>query len=227
MEQNKAIEQFEQAITEFKGTKYILIDKKVVKLLQVINRNPEIYNYVVECCINFDFERTLSSCIKDGTFKFPDKDYLLVAFVYELLKRFENKSYNITEFLEKYFSNNFDKLDSFEYFCLAVINRFEASIIKHLTAHNTADEDSALSITDINIFKRVEFLLESLRQSDLHNNMYDVRTMDDFLHAMIILTQKGEYPSVTLLIHMLGSVKFKNKLNQQIVKELNQILKVK
>jgi len=227
MEQSKAVEQFEEAINEFKGTKYILIDKKVVKLLQVINKNPEIYNYVVECCINFDFERTLSACVKDGTFKFPDKDYLLVAFVYELLKRFENKSYNITEFLEKYFANNFDNLDSFEYFCLAVINRFEASIMKHLTAHTNKAEDNGLSITDINIFKRVEFLLESLRQSDLHNNTYDVRTMDDFLHAMIILTQKGEYPSVTLLVHMLCAIKFKNKLNQQIVKELNQILKVK
>lgn len=227
MDKIKEIEQFEQAINNLRNTKYILVDKRVNELVKVINKNTDIYNYIVECGINFDFNRTLLECESEDGFKVPERDHILVAFVYELLKRFESKKYNITDFLEKNFSNNFDNIDSFDYFCIAMINRFEASIIKALKGNTKEHKEEVLSISDLNLFKRIGFLIDSLRNSDISNNLFDEKTTYNFLTGEVILIQKGEYESALLMLCVLKKIKFKNKLNKQLVKEILEISKIK
>lgn len=226
MEQNKIVEQFIQATEALGNTKYILVDKKIAELLRVINKYKDIYNFIAECSINFNLERTLKSCMESGVFTLPDKDHIVVALVYDLLVKFDGKIINITEFMAKYFEDNLENIDAYKFFAITVLNRFEMIVANHLSKTTPKKRSSHNIEVDLELVKRIEFLLESLKQSNTKNNLFSQEIMFNYLDSLISLLKKKQFNEVASLMLVLFQVRFKNPLNRQILKELQQIMKV-
>ena len=104
------IKEFLEVLDQMINGKYILADVKINKLVKIINESEELYKFMSECLINFDFEKEYSECmpknrINGEGFTLPKEPIKIVALVYCLLNAFNSKYLDLYDFMRENFSS--------------------------------------------------------------------------------------------------------------------------
>ena len=90
------VKEFVSVLDQMIDGKYILADVKIHKLVKIINECDELYKFMTECLINFDFEVEYNNCLQKNningeSFVLPKEPVKIVALVYCLLNAFNSK----------------------------------------------------------------------------------------------------------------------------------------
>ncbi len=104
------IKEFLDVLDQMINGKYILADVKINKLVKIINESEELYKFMSECLINFDFEKEYSNCAQKNKlngegFTLPKEPIKIVALVYCLLNAFNSKYLDLYDFMRENFSS--------------------------------------------------------------------------------------------------------------------------
>lgn len=88
--------------------KFILADIKILKILNMIANSEELFHYISECMIDFNFEREfhrseVKNRFNGGTFVPPSDPTFLVAMVFSLLVEFDSKRLDFYNFINTNF----------------------------------------------------------------------------------------------------------------------------
>lgn len=103
------IKEFLNILDQMIDGKYILADVKIHKLIKAINECDELYKFMTECLIGFDFEKEYSACqaknrLNAEDFTLPREPVKIVALVYCLLNAFNSKYLDLYDFMRENFS---------------------------------------------------------------------------------------------------------------------------
>ena len=104
------IAQFIASCNDMINGKFILADIKITKILNMIANSTELYNYVKECLIDYDFSREyhraeVKNRLNNGVFTVPNMPNTLVAFVFCLLVECDAKRIDFYNFIQRYKGN--------------------------------------------------------------------------------------------------------------------------
>ena len=93
---------FNTACDEFILGKYILADIKIASILKIIADDEKLKNIISSCIDDYDFNAAFSLASKENNKGFvltlPTNEKEIIAFVYNLLYRFDNKVYDFYDF---------------------------------------------------------------------------------------------------------------------------------
>ncbi len=106
----KELEPFNTACEELVAGKYILAEMKLKSILKIISEDEKLRTLVSSVINGYDFTAKFDSYfVKESNgeikLKLPVSEREIVAFVFNLLYRFDNKIINLYDFLNKYFSD--------------------------------------------------------------------------------------------------------------------------
>lgn len=137
--QTNEYQNFNEACNEFLGSKIILADVKISKILKVISNSKFIYNVIAENLINFDFNREfekLTSKLKAGeTLILPENSNFVIPFVFLLLVEIDSRHINLNQFIIKYFTvKSGAQFDGYMLFCNNIIIPFRNSILSCISS---------------------------------------------------------------------------------------------
>ena len=140
-EEMEKIEQFALACDEMINSKFIMADSKIPKILKIIANSQEIYTYLAECLLNFDFEKELGRCKIIGfnsySFNMPEEDYKKVALVFCFLVEVDSKNISLYDFVTKFFRAD-EQGQDYEKFASEFLLPFKNEILRHF---NMLEED--------------------------------------------------------------------------------------
>lgn len=132
-QQKVKMKNFVAACNDFLGSKFILSDIKISKMLKTIADSEQIYNLLAECMINFNFEEELNrSFFKErgaGTFVLPVEYFKLIPLVFNLLVSLDSKKIEFKDFLSQHFAMN-NQNDQYIAFGHTVVVPFRDAIIE-------------------------------------------------------------------------------------------------
>ena len=128
------IAEFERACKALIETKYILADKKISALLQVIAKHQNLYSLIDGCMQGFDFKSAFHTAqIEIGNtvgLGMPRKRRDLIAFVFCLLLSFDTGQTDLRKFLHTFYYNGTSPSEEFEIFVRQAVVPFCTSILK-------------------------------------------------------------------------------------------------
>lgn len=104
------IKEFIAVLDQMIDGKYILADVKINKLVKIINESEDLYKFMTECLINFDFEKEYTECMEKNKlntegFSLPKEPIKVVALVYCLLNAFNSKYLDLYDFMRENFTS--------------------------------------------------------------------------------------------------------------------------
>ncbi len=98
---------FNTACEEFIAGKYILADMKIASILRIIANDEKIKNIISSAIEDYDFAKAFENASKeyDTGFKLvlPTNENEIIAFVYNLLYRFNSKMLDFYDFIARYY----------------------------------------------------------------------------------------------------------------------------
>lgn len=137
------IKQFESNCNEMINGKFILADIKIAKILKSIAKSKELYGFLAECLLNFDFAKEFEKAKgKDYTsnyFKMPEESYKKVALVFCLLLEIDNKKMDFYDFVNKYFKSKKED-DEYGLFTRTMLIPFRDEILKNFNLFDAPTE---------------------------------------------------------------------------------------
>ncbi|MGN1227915.1 MAG: hypothetical protein ACI4TX_04655 [Christensenellales bacterium] len=138
-EEKEKILQFEANCNEMINGKFILADIKIAKILKSIANSKELYAYLAECLLNFDFAKEFEKAkgvdFTKNYFKMPEEAYKKVALVFCLLIEIDNKNIDFYDFVVKYFKTEKDG-DEYGLFTRTMLIPFRDEILKHFNLYD-------------------------------------------------------------------------------------------
>lgn len=104
-------------------SKYIMSSNCISSILKVVASVPCLTNYLVKCSQDFSFDAALEQATKTSKFILPEDSKSIVAFVTELLFKFDRKEIDLTKFIKRFYpEQNFE--GSYQAFCQDVIAQY-------------------------------------------------------------------------------------------------------
>ena len=102
---------FNTACDEFVAGKYILADIKIASILKLIDADEKVKNIVASTLNKFDFveyfkQNMIENSDETFTLIIPTDEKEIIAFVYSLLYRFNNKEIDFYTFLNKFYKTD-------------------------------------------------------------------------------------------------------------------------
>ncbi len=102
------------------NSKFIMSSNCIASILKVITSVPCLTNYLIKCSQEFSFDKTFEQATKTSKFTLPDDSKTIVAFVTQLLYKFDRKEIDLTKFIKIYYpEKNFE--GSYKAFCQDII----------------------------------------------------------------------------------------------------------
>lgn len=117
--------EFLSACEALKNCKYVLAESKITALLKSIADNKQLYSMFAVSLYGFDYSRTFSSCVNNGTFVLPTEQKKAVALIFRILLDIDNGKIELRNFLEAYFYSPMIN-ESYARFCLEIITPFQS-----------------------------------------------------------------------------------------------------
>lgn len=180
--EREQIDLFLQKCDEVMRSKFIIADTKIGELLKSIASSDLLYAFFREITKNFDYvaaQRKYMNYAPEGSVNkrkllFPSDPAEKLAFIFCLLVDFDNKTFDLGEFLQEYFYEDGSYYESFYAFSNQVIKPFK-NLIKTMfkesrlkkIAEAGKDEQSAAKMADDDIVDAVLSEREKLYLSAL------------------------------------------------------------
>ncbi|MCL2062419.1 MAG: hypothetical protein FWH03_07355 [Firmicutes bacterium] len=138
---DECIVEFERACAELASAKYILAEKKISALLQVIAKSKNLYALIGACMQDFDFAAELKHAKTQNGLMLPASRKKQIAFVFCLLLSFDTNQTDFKKFLHTFYANPDGANSEFSDFCKRIIVPFYANVKKAYFAE--ADEPNS------------------------------------------------------------------------------------
>lgn len=186
---------FNTACDDFLAGKYILADIKISTILKTISADQKISNIVSSCLDSFEFETLFYSSIKnnDGEFfiSLPNDNKQVIAFVYGLLYRLNNKTINFNDFISQYFATNENSSKEYDKFAYAIIMPFKQAINNIYSKRHVIVESDDYQNNYYNKIKiQLRLIMENINNYKLKINEKEEFTM--LLNSLYIASDKND-----------------------------------
>lgn len=124
---------FNTACDEFVAGKYILADIKIASILKLIDADEKVKNIVASTLNKFDFveyfkQNMVENSNETFTLIMPTDEKEIIAFVYSLLYRFNNKEIDFYTFLNKFYKTDDVLGQEFKKFAESIILPFKTAL---------------------------------------------------------------------------------------------------
>lgn len=187
---------FNTACDEFILGKYILADIKIGSILKIISEDEKIKNIITSCIDEYDFNTAFSLASKETengfTLTIPNNEKEIIAFVYNLLYRFDNKIYDFYDFISKYYKNEGESNGKeFYNFANAIIIPFKQAINDiYSKRHVIVDADDYQTNYYNKIKQCIRLIMKNLDIYKLKMNEKEEFTM--LLNSLFIASEKND-----------------------------------
>ncbi len=84
-------------------SKFIMAANCISSILKTIASVPCLTQYLIKCSQNLDFDLMMSQCTQSSKFVLPSNQKEIVAFVSQLLFKFDRKEIDLTKFIKNYY----------------------------------------------------------------------------------------------------------------------------
>lgn len=186
---------FNVACDDFLAGKYILADIKIASILKIISADQKISNIVSSCLENYDFETLFYSSIKNNDdelfVSLPNDDKQIIALVYGLLYRLDNKTINFKDFINQYFSENENSSKEFDKFAYTIIMPFKNAINNIYSKRHVIVESDDYQNNYYNKIKiQIKLIVDNINNFKLKMNEKEEFTM--LLNSLYIAADKND-----------------------------------
>ena len=134
-EELSKIAQFIASCDDMINGKFILADVKITKVLNMIAGSEELYRYISECMVGFDFVKEyhraeVKNSLNGGIFAVPQEPNKLVAFVFCVLVECDAKRLDFYNFINENFGRE-SKSEAYKNFANELLIPFKEIISSH------------------------------------------------------------------------------------------------
>lgn len=134
-EELSKIAQFVASCDDMINGKFILADVKITKVLNMIAGSEELYRYISECMVGFDFTKEyhraeVKNGLNGGFFAVPNDPNKLVAFVFCLLVECDAKRLDFYNFINENFGIS-GKSEAYKNFAGQLLIPFKEIVASH------------------------------------------------------------------------------------------------
>jgi len=190
------LQPFNNACDEFISGKYILIDLKIQSILNIISNDAKLTNIVNSCLQDYDFNSQAKQHLINNRsdmvgLSLPIVDKEIVAFVYNMLYRFQSKTIDFYEFLKEYYNAENAGGKEFGEFARTIITPFKNAINSIYSKRHVLVETSDYQNNIYNkIITTIKLILKSLDNYRLNMTQKEEFTM--LLNALHIASEKND-----------------------------------
>ena len=144
-EELSKISQFLSSCDDMANGKFILADIKITKILNMIADSEELYRYISECLMGYDFSREyhraeIKNGLNCGYFAVPTEPNKLVAFVFCLLVECDAKRIDFYSFINENFPTQ-NRTDSYNNFASKLLVPFKEIVAAHFGLATNGDSE--------------------------------------------------------------------------------------
>ncbi len=175
MTKREELELFSLRAEEFIQGKYILADVKIVNLLKAIASSETLLALFKKCLDGFDYEQAKKKYMpaskimseNRGEFILPQNTKELLAFIFNLLVKFDNKEIELSEFLTRFFFEDGSFSGSYSAFINGVIKPFKSAVetvMESVISGTLQDPIEALNEEELRREKQREEELEQAKK---------------------------------------------------------------
>ena len=130
------------------NSKFIMSSNCISSILKAIASVPCLTNYLIKCSQDFSFPAVYDQATKSSKFTLPEDSKTVVAFITELLYKFDRKDMDLTKFIKIYYpEKNFE--GSYKAFCQEVIAPY---LLAFSTIIHDEDKEDAKQTTSVGVF---------------------------------------------------------------------------
>ncbi len=189
------LQPFNNACDEFILGKYILIDLKIQSILNIIANDEKLTNIVNSCLQDYNFNLQSKQYLINNDnmvgFSLPTSDKEIIAFVYNLLYRFNSRSIDFYEFLKVYYNAENAGGKEFGEFARTIITPFKNAINSIYSKRHVLVETSDYQNNIYNkIMTTIRLIIKSLDEYKLNMNQKEEFTM--LLNALHMASEKND-----------------------------------
>lgn len=194
---------FNTACEEFVSGKYILVDIKISSILKLIAEDEKLANIVNSCLVNYDFSTEIKKHFvlngENFSIVMPTNEKEIIAFVYNLLYKFQSGSFDFYEFLTRYFDADGDSNKEFADFAKTVIIPFNNAVNSIYSKRHILVETSDYQNNYYNkIMSTIKLILKNLDLYKLNMNQKEEFTM--LLNSLYLASEKNDKKMVYSLM---------------------------
>ena len=207
---------FNNICDEFVLGKYILADIKISALLKAIAASEKIKDIVASSVNNFDFNRAYAKFVtenEDGTcsLTLPTKEEDIIAFIFSLLYRFDSKTINFYDFLNKFYFQE-DSAPGQEFVCFAnnIIIPFKTAINNVYSNRHIIKESADFQNNYYNrIINTINIIVKQIDNYRLKNN-----EKEEFVMLLNSLYTASEQNNKKLVYSLMIAIDYFTRCNK-------------
>lgn len=187
---------FNTACDEFVNGKYILADVKISSLLNIIAEDEKLRNIVASTLEDYDFKEKLINATKSEgngyVLILPTDEKEIIAFVYSLFYRFNNKTIDFYDFISQYYkSDDENPGKEFYNFANAIITPFKNAINSiYSKRHVIVESDDYQKNYYNKLITTVKLIVKNIDNYKLKMNEKEEFTM--LLNSLYLASQKND-----------------------------------
>lgn len=187
---------FNTACDEFVNGKYILADVKISSLLNIIAEDEKLRNIVASTLEDYDFKEKLINATKSEgngyVLILPTNEKEIIAFVYSLFYRFNNKTIDFYDFISQYYkSDDENPGKEFYNFANAIITPFKNAINSiYSKRHVIVESDDYQKNYYNKLITTVKLIVKNIDNYKLKMNEKEEFTM--LLNSLYLASQKND-----------------------------------
>ena len=126
-------------------SKFIMSSNCISSILKVVASVPCLTNYLIKCSQDFSFDRAFEDATQTSKFTLPESPKTVVAFITELLFKFDRKEIDLTKFIKVYYpERNFE--GSYKAFCQDVIAAYLLAFSTIMHEENVEDAQKDVNV---------------------------------------------------------------------------------
>lgn len=187
---------FNTACDDFVNGKYILADVKISSLLNIIAEDEKLRNIVASTLEDYDFKEKLINATKSEgngyVLILPTDEKEIIAFVYSLFYRFNNKTIDFYDFISQYYkSDDENPGKEFYNFANAIITPFKNAINSiYSKRHVIVESDDYQKNYYNKLITTVKLIVKNIDNFKLKMNEKEEFTM--LLNSLYLASQKND-----------------------------------
>ena len=187
---------FNTACDDFVNGKYILADVKISSLLNIIAEDNKLRNIVASTLEDYDFKEKLINATKSEGNGYililPTDEKEIIAFVYSLFYRFNNKTIDFYDFISQYYkSDDENPGKEFYNFANAIITPFKNAINSiYSKRHVIVESDDYQKNYYNKLITTVKLIVKNIDNYKLKMNEKEEFTM--LLNSLYLASQKND-----------------------------------
>ena len=130
---DECLSDFLRACNETAAAKFILAEKKISALLQIIAGSKKLFSVMARATENFDFAQELKKAVNGNEFILPTGRQKQIAIVFSLLYAFDTKKLDLQQFIHNHFASD-NVNDEFSRFGKVILCNFRDNVDAELKA---------------------------------------------------------------------------------------------